>query len=161
MPENMRLAHQSRIVLRWGDLDAFGHLNNVQYFRFMEQCRVEWLEKLGLFPSVSAAGRVDGALDAHSGSADAAPLPAMPVVASLNCSFKVPIHYPATLAVALFVGRAGRSSLDTWHTIRSADGAVLYAEGGATLVWIDVRSGRSAPLPPRVRAETPDSESSA
>ena len=32
--------------IRWGDMDAFGHVNNTLYFRFMEQCRIEWLEEV-------------------------------------------------------------------------------------------------------------------
>ncbi|MGL1479710.1 acyl-CoA thioesterase, partial [Vibrio parahaemolyticus] len=32
--------------MRWGDMDAFGHVNNTLYFRFMEQCRIEWLEEV-------------------------------------------------------------------------------------------------------------------
>jgi acyl-CoA thioester hydrolase len=127
------------LSLRWGDLDAFGHLNNVQFFRLMEQTRVEWLESLGLFPPAGSAAFADPQLT-------------MPVVARLDCTFRQPVHYPAKLAVTLLAGRAGRSSLETWHEIRSADGTVLYAEGGATLVWISVASGRPEGLPPAVRA---------
>ncbi len=36
--------------IRWGDMDAFGHVNNTLYFRFMEQCRIEWLEEHGMRP---------------------------------------------------------------------------------------------------------------
>ena len=39
------LLHVCRIPLRWGDMDANGHVNNVLFFRFMEQARVEWLGK--------------------------------------------------------------------------------------------------------------------
>jgi acyl-CoA thioester hydrolase len=33
--------------VRWGDMDAYGHVNNTVYFRYMEQVRVEWLEQMG------------------------------------------------------------------------------------------------------------------
>ena len=36
------------IDMRWSDMDALGHLNNVNYFRYLEQVRVEWLDSLGL-----------------------------------------------------------------------------------------------------------------
>ena len=29
--------------IRWGDMDAMGHVNNTVYFRYMEQTRIEWL----------------------------------------------------------------------------------------------------------------------
>ena len=35
--------HTSRQPIRWGDMDALGHVNNTVYFRFMEQARIEWL----------------------------------------------------------------------------------------------------------------------
>jgi acyl-CoA thioester hydrolase len=139
MSEPLHRVHESSLVVRWGDLDAFGHVNNAHYFRFMEQARVEWLEELHLFPSVDRA-------------APAAATAPQVVVASLSCNFKVPILYPATLALSLFTGRIGRSSLATWHEIRSADGSVLHADGAATLVWIDTHSGRPVPLPDSVRA---------
>ena len=34
--------------IRWGDMDAFGHVNNTVYFRYMEQVRISWFEQLGL-----------------------------------------------------------------------------------------------------------------
>ena len=32
--------------MRWSDMDALGHVNNVVYFRFMEQARIEWFDSL-------------------------------------------------------------------------------------------------------------------
>ena len=34
--------------IRWGDMDAFGHVNNTVYFRYMEQVRISWFEQLGI-----------------------------------------------------------------------------------------------------------------
>ncbi|HED52541.1 MAG TPA: hypothetical protein ENI83_03195 [Gammaproteobacteria bacterium] len=33
--------------MRWGDMDAFGHLNNAKYFTCFEQARVDWLLSIG------------------------------------------------------------------------------------------------------------------
>ena len=47
-PEGARhLLITSRMPVRWGDMDAYGHVNNTVYFRYMEQVRVEWLEQMG------------------------------------------------------------------------------------------------------------------
>jgi len=40
-----KLVHIERIPVRWGDMDAMGHVNNTVYFRFMEQTRISWFEK--------------------------------------------------------------------------------------------------------------------
>jgi acyl-CoA thioester hydrolase len=38
-------SHVERIAIRWGDMDAMGHVNNTVYFRFMEQARISWFER--------------------------------------------------------------------------------------------------------------------
>ena len=47
--------HTTTVPIRWGDMDAQGHVNNTVYFRYMEQARVEWFERmrarLGGFPA--------------------------------------------------------------------------------------------------------------
>ncbi len=135
----MSVLHQSRIPLRWADLDAFGHLNNVQFFRLMEQARVEWLEALGEFPPA-------GVSPAQSGQS------AMPVAAHIECHFRRQVLYPATLTVQLSVERAGRSSLRLRNQILD-DAGQPVAEGAVTMVWVSVASGRPVDLPARIRAE--------
>jgi acyl-CoA thioester hydrolase len=60
--------------IRWGDMDAYGHVNNTVYFRYMEQARVEWLEQHQDLP-VRPGG--DG-----------------PVIINASCTFLVPMTYP-------------------------------------------------------------------
>ena len=48
MRESRKLLHIERIPIRWGDMDALGHVNNTVYFRYMEQARIGWLEALGV-----------------------------------------------------------------------------------------------------------------
>lgn len=37
----------SRIPIRWGDMDAMGHVNNAVFFRYLEQARIEWYSHIG------------------------------------------------------------------------------------------------------------------
>ena len=39
--------HEVDMAVRWGDMDAYNHVNNTVYFRYMEQCRLEWFARLG------------------------------------------------------------------------------------------------------------------
>ena len=41
-----KLVHVERIAVRWGDMDAMGHVNNTVYFRYMEQARISWFDAL-------------------------------------------------------------------------------------------------------------------
>jgi len=126
-----QLVHTSRQPIRWGDMDAFGHVNNTVYFRYMEQARVEWLTAL-VAESGGEAGRVA-------------------VIVNASCTFLEPLVYPGELEVRMYLGDPGRSSVNSFYDIL-LDGR-LYAEGAAKIVWIDVASGRSAPLPDIVTAK--------
>ena len=132
LPEARKLVFESVVPIRWGDMDAYGHVNNTVYFRYMEIARIDWLDSL--------AGRID------------APGQGI-VVVNAFCNFHAQLHYPGELSVRLFVANPGRSSFETYYEIiRRDDPATLYASGGAKTVWIDHAKRRSAPLPDALRA---------
>ncbi|MBU1238061.1 MAG: acyl-CoA thioesterase [Gammaproteobacteria bacterium] len=127
-----RLMHTSRIPVRWGDMDAMGHVNNTIYFRYAEQSRIEWLESLGFSLDV---GRDEAA-----------------VIVNASCTFLLPITYPATVEVLLYADRPGRSSVPTFYEMRCVGDEKLYAEGAAKVVWFHPATGKSMELPARIRA---------
>ena len=133
MTENRRLMHTIEFPMRWGDMDAFGHLNNSTYFTYFEQARISWFDSLGL--DVYGQG------------------PHGFVVVSAGCTFLQPVVYPSTMEVRLFGGEPGRSSFPTYHELRvlEDDDGELYAHGEAKVVWIDPENGRSTPLPAFMR----------
>src|SRR3954464_11079605 len=88
--DQRKLVHVERIPIRWGDMDAMGHVNNTVYFRFMEQARIGWVG--GLVPE-EAAWKSTGI-----------------VIANAACSFKRPFNYPGTVEVKVYTGALGGSS---------------------------------------------------
>jgi acyl-CoA thioester hydrolase len=130
MTSSRKLVHSVSIPIRWGDMDAQGHVNNTLYFRYMEQARVEWLESLR-----ERTGKIGGL-----GS----------VIVNASCTFLLPLSYPGVVDVRMFVGAPGRSSFDTFYEMRINDRK--YAEGSARVVWIDERTQRSTPLPQELLA---------
>src|SRR3972149_3944377 len=46
MADSRRLAHLERIPIRWGDMEAMGHVNNTVYSRYMEEARISWVKPL-------------------------------------------------------------------------------------------------------------------
>lgn len=40
----------------WGEMDAFGHVNNVVYYRYYECSRVEYIERIGLWEAMERDG---------------------------------------------------------------------------------------------------------
>lgn len=119
------------IPIRWGDMDAYGHVNNTIYFRYAEQARCEWLEKLGY---------------------KVAPEGIAPVIINAACTFLRPMNYPGTVELRMFAGAPGRSSLETYYEMRLAGDETLYCEGSAKVVWMDSATGKSAPVPDPIRA---------
>lgn len=134
MSDKRKLMHTSRIPVRWGDLDAYGHLNNTLYFRFCEQARVEWIETAGF--AVSPERRE------------------APVIINASCTFLAPINYPATVVVKLFAGEPGRSSVMTWYELYVEGQEQMFADGASKVVWMDHETGKSVPLPDTLRAAT-------
>lgn len=132
MEKRYPLVDTRRIVMRWGDMDAIGHLNNTQYFRYLEQIRLEWLESLGLGIQPGGVG---------------------PVIAATSCTFRRELTYPATVVISIELERLGRSSVKLrHHFFREGDAQTVYAYADVTLVWVDYASGQAVALPPAVRA---------
>ena len=130
-----KLIHTMRMDVRWGDMDAMGHVNNTVYFRYIETARIAWLEQIGALPDPSGIG---------------------PVLINARCSFLKQIKYPAEIEVTSYAGPPGRSSFEVIHEIRlvGEDGqaGALHAEGAAKIVWVDFKVEKSVPLPEEVRA---------
>ena len=134
LPEGLKFVHEMRIPVRWGDLDAMGHVNNTIYLRYFESLRIEWLQSLACEPNPEGVG---------------------PVMANGFCNFVRQIEYPGEIVARHYVAapRAGAKSLDTYFTLSMADAPdVVSANGGATLVWLDFPSKKTVPLPDHVRA---------
>ena len=132
MTAKRKLVHTEIIQIRWGDMDAMGHVNNTVYFRYMEQARIAWFDALGLLRSGTGEG---------------------PTIINASCTFLKQLVYPGNVEVKTYLGLPGRSSFETWIELRASyDPDVIYAEGSAKVVWVDHAKGKSAPLPDKLRS---------
>ena len=125
-----KLVHIERIAIRWGDMDAMGHVNNTVYFRYMEQARIGWFETL---VPPGEAWQETGI-----------------VIANAACNFKRPINYPGDVEVRVLVGPPGGSSVPTFYQLRVEE--KLYADGEATVVFIDIGTQKPKRIPERIRS---------
>lgn len=135
IPSEKRFVHEMRMPIRWGDMDAYGHVNNTVYFRYMEQARVEWITSLGytVAPGSESMLMMNG-----------------------FCNFYQQLTYPGELILKTFIGNIGRSSLDVYTSMAlSSAPEIEVAVGGATMVWVDLTSGKSAPWPEHVLSQLP------
>ena len=133
LPEKKKLVHTMRMPIRWGDMDAMGHVNNTVYFRYLEVCRIDWFGSIGCQVNPQGEG---------------------PVIVNAFCNFIRQLEYPGDVLARHYVCNPGRSSLDTYVTLERTDRpGEIYAEGGAKLVWVDFPRQKSAPLPAWLRAK--------
>ena len=133
IPEAKKLVHEMQMPIRWGDMDAMGHVNNTIYFRYMEVIRLEWLRELG--QSLGSKTRVGL------------------IVINAFCTFHKQFEFPGDILARLYVSDPGRTSFESWTTMeRTDDPGVIYASGGATIVWTDYEKQKSVPLPESMRA---------
>ena len=58
VPAEKKLTHELVIPIRWGDMDAMGHVNNTIYFRYLEIARLHWLYEVGGPPDPAGCGPV-------------------------------------------------------------------------------------------------------
>ena len=131
LPDNKRLVFEMTFPIRWGDMDAMGHVNNVTYFRYLETVRIEWFRSVGMMPNPGGEGIV---------------------IINAFCNFLIQLEYPGEMLAKMYVANAGRSSFDKFITLERVDQpGVISASGGATTVWIDSVLKKSVPLPDALR----------
>ena len=116
--------------VRWGDMDALGHVNNVQYFRYGESGRIAYFEPLE---------KEDPRFWKDYGI----------ILASMGCDFLAQVHYPAELQIGTRVTRIGRSSIGMQSAI-FLDGKVVAVLTGA-VAWFDYAAQKTLPVPEHVR----------
>jgi acyl-CoA thioester hydrolase len=125
-----KFLYQSDFPIRWGDMDAMGHVNNVMYFRYFEQIRMEWYGQSGFVPLPPESQGI--------------------VIVDNHAEYLKPVTYPMHIKVQMFGHSPGRSSFISSYLLTVDD--VLFTRGSAKVVWVDTVAGTSIPLPADVRA---------
>lgn len=118
----------------WGDMDAFGHVNNTIYLRWFESARIEYLERIGLNARMRAE-RVG------------------PILAHTRCDFLLPLTFPDTVLAEATLARVGTTSFTMAYRVRSrAHGLAEAARGEGVVVLFDYARGAKVPLDAELRA---------
>ena len=110
--------------MRWSDMDAYGHVNNVQFLTYLEEARIDMLHGL-----IERAKERDGAMSAGM------------LVASSSIEYRRPlVHRTAPVPITLWVSRVGGAFFDLSHEV--ADPDVVYARATSRIVPYDFRVER-------------------
>ena len=120
------------LAVQWGEMDSFGHVNNVVYLRWFESVRIAYFERAGILEGMPDVG---------------------PIQARQEIDYRLPLRYPDRLLASITVTKLGNTSFTMQVRLRSqAHDRAIAAEGVTVIVMMDYRNGRKVPLGEQLRA---------
>ena len=120
------------LPVQWGEMDAYGHLNNTVIFRFFESARVAFLDRC----------RFLAAYDELQVGA---------ILHSTSCRFRLPLYYPDTVLVGTRATEILEDRFVMEYKVVSTSQDAIAAEGLGTVVSFDYTARSKTPIPEMVR----------
>ncbi len=119
-------------AIAWGDMDSFHHVNNVVYFRYFENGRLEYIRRIGWFDIQIRTG-------------------IGPILASTQARFRKPLTYPDTIHIGTRMIEMKDDRFTIEHKIVSDTLNDFVTEGQGLLVAYHYAEQRKAPLPEELK----------
>lgn len=119
--------------IHWGEMDVFGHVNNVVYFRYFESARMAYFEAIAY----------DEYMKAHQ---------AGPILAETQCRFRRPLRYPDRLVVGARTESLKEDRFTMAYGVWSERLNDFAAKGSGLVVHFDYGANVKAPIPQTIRA---------
>lgn len=130
------------VQLRWSDMDAYQHVNNVEMLRLLEEARIEafWQHPPGPDGVRPEPRWATAVIDAGPGATVST------LVAHQEIQYLRPLGYRrAPVVVEMWLGHLGGASLDVCYQVRDLPAAdpesVVHARAVTTLVLVDPATG--------------------
>lgn len=117
-----------RQTVVWGEMDSYRHVNNVVYFRYFENARLEYFRRLD-WP----------AFEAETGIG--------PILGATQARFRRALTYPDTIAITARLGTLGQDRFTLEHRIVSQQLNDVATQGQATVMAFHYGRGVKVPLP--------------
>ena len=114
----------TKIPVLWGDMDGFGHVNNIIYLKWCETSRIElfrsiWNYKIGNMEEVLERGGIG------------------PILANFNMDYKYPVKYPDEIKIETYLTHIGNSSMGIGHELFSQNNDNLVAKAISVVVMLN------------------------
>jgi len=122
--------HFVPLIVQWGEMDTLRHVNNVQFFRYLESGRVGYIHEV-----------LERTLQD----------PQTMVLADIRCTFVQQLEYPVRIEVGSRVSRLGKSSLTIANAIFREGEDQPVATALCVVVWYDTVEKRPTPFPEELR----------
>lgn len=125
------------IPVQWGELDAYGHVNNTVFFRWFESARIALLDRCGLIETMDR-DRVGAILH------------------STSCRFRRPVRFPDTVLVGGAADEVGDDRFRMRYRVVSRAQDTVAADGEGIIVSYDYTARCKVALPTSVRERLAD-----
>jgi len=133
MAKQAQYEFKMQMKVAWGDMDAFGHVNNVSYARYFETARAEYFSSFQLWSSK---------LEKQASG---------PVLIHMDLDYRRQTSYPETLSITVGITKASRRSFSMGCSMwNEAGDCVLTAS--ADFMWFDFAAGKPASIPEKFHA---------
>jgi acyl-CoA thioester hydrolase len=119
-------------ALSWGDMDMHGHINNIWFFRYIENARIAYYETIGKYEHEKETG---------TGF----------ILASTTCKFKSSLSYPDVVATGARIEKILQDRAIMSYRVISRTHNRIAAEAEATLVSFDHSKNRKHSFPEVLR----------
>ncbi len=119
------------VPVAWGEMDSFGHVNNIIFFRYFETARIDYFKRVGFIEEMENSG-------------------IGPILASTSAKFIKPLFYPDTVHIGTRVTDL-RSTKFTMDYLLYSEKNGTAAVGEALIVVLNYQTSTKSPLPPKVK----------
>jgi acyl-CoA thioester hydrolase len=116
----------------WGDMDAYEHVNNVVYFRYFENARLEYIQRLR-WPEYEDATGIG------------------PILAATQARFRRALTYPDTIAIGARLLNMAEDRFEIAHRIVSRQLGQIATEGQGTIVSYNYPEAKKVLLPQELK----------
>ena len=125
------------IPVAWGEMDAYGHVNNAVYFRYFEDVRMAHFDALGVTDLMASTRQG-------------------PILAATDARFRAALRHPDTVRIGSRIEAVAEDRFTMRYGVWSQGQSLLAAEGSARVVYFDYAAGGKCAIPDRIRRELPD-----
>lgn len=128
-----------RLPIQWGDLDAYGHVNNLVYLRWFETARAAYAMRVGVgvLPGAEGVGAVIG---------------------SIACKYLRQLGFPGEVYSGVRMTRLSVGTISLQSRIVDAKLGTIAAEGSCDAVLWDYATKQPVAVPDEVRAAVEELE---
>ncbi len=119
-------------AVAWGEMDAYQHVNNIVYFRYFENARIEYMRRAG-WDECMEQFRIG------------------PIVSAVSARFKRPVTYPDTISIGAKLKSMSEDRFVLEHIIVSHEQKAIATTGEGTIVMYNYDKMQKAPIPELMR----------